>query len=1156
MWGLLVETVGALQVVSEPNPDECGVKRAHTVGGNGLGAQRGRCYLLVGNSTVKRAWAGVVSGWVTFREVNVGTVLSDVTDRPLDKGGLMGLREDVEPTGIGKTTIARTLYNRISRQFQGSIFLDRAFISKSKGNYQGANPDDYNMKLDLQGTFLSEILGINNIKINHLGAVKEKLKDMKVLIVIDDLDDPVVLNSLVDETQWFGPMSRIVVITKDKCLLKAHGIDHIYEVCLPSKKVALQMFCKSAFGNIFPPEGFEKLAYEVAERAGRLPLGLTILGSHLGKRNKEDWMESLPSLRKTLDGKIENTLRASYDGLGSEEEQAIFRHIACFLNGASISYIKLMLEKSDSEVKFRLQNLVNKSFLHVNVNSDTVEMHCLLQEMGKKIVRAQSKEPGKREFLMNSEEICDVLSDNTGTKSVLGIALDIDEIDDLYPRRFMPSKFRPDNLVELKMRGSKLEELWKGVGSLQCLKYMDLEDSKTLKEIPDLSNATNLQSLTLDGCSSLEELPSSIGNLNKLTHLKMKNCTNLETFPTGINLQSLLVLDLVGCTRLKSFPNISTNISSLMLNETAIEEISSTNLPLKNLEEFCMYGIKSEKLWEIEQPLRCMMMLLPSTLKILDLSNIQSLVTIPESVDFNCLTDLIITGCTNLERFPTNMSSEYLTCLDLSGCSSLTTFPDVPEAFQIESLRLDETAIEVVPWSIGKFESLCFLSMRKCNKLKYVSPNIFKLENLWEVDFSDCGALTVFSWHDYMCAVAMRAYNTHSKLPAAEEVSSSLSNNCVKLKFTNCFNIDQDVFLQRLSVFKRLILPVGELPSYFTHQAKGESLANIPLLQTSYSEKYLRFRACIMVDTESIATTFVLTIIRPDCTPHHFVDGTGFNSLSGPPRFVIPKIESDVLIIFDCLIYLVKGYDHLDIRFKAEGSKIKGCGIRYCGDIPLVSKGRTSERESKHVQRQRMLLEWVSELLLSSETMAETRAQTLIKETAICEVEGALRLRFEELEGSMAKQNEIIDKNIADMFSAICLLQINTIASSSRNLHLIRQSPVVLATPEHVFDHQEQHQRQQYHYTGLTRLGKADFPRLHDGDKSKEWLFKVEEFYGINFAPNDLKVMTSIQFDGLAATWHQSLVQTPETGDDMIDWSCYKALLKEHFEGVFEDPRN
>jgi len=51
MWGSLVRAVGllqvVLQVVSEPNLDECGVKKVHTFGGDGVGAQRGRCDLLV-----------------------------------------------------------------------------------------------------------------------------------------------------------------------------------------------------------------------------------------------------------------------------------------------------------------------------------------------------------------------------------------------------------------------------------------------------------------------------------------------------------------------------------------------------------------------------------------------------------------------------------------------------------------------------------------------------------------------------------------------------------------------------------------------------------------------------------------------------------------------------------------------------------------------------------------------------------------------------------------------------------------------------------------------------------------------------------------------------------------------------------------------------
>ncbi|KAL1225005.1 Disease resistance protein RPS6 [Cardamine amara subsp. amara] len=71
-------------------------------------------------------------------------------------------------SGIGKTTIARVLFNRLSRHFQGSVFIDRRFISKSMDIYRKGNPDDYSMKLHLQENFLSKILGKRHIKIDHL----------------------------------------------------------------------------------------------------------------------------------------------------------------------------------------------------------------------------------------------------------------------------------------------------------------------------------------------------------------------------------------------------------------------------------------------------------------------------------------------------------------------------------------------------------------------------------------------------------------------------------------------------------------------------------------------------------------------------------------------------------------------------------------------------------------------------------------------------------------------------------------------------------------------------------------------------------------------------------------------------------------------------
>ncbi|KAL1215135.1 Disease resistance protein RPS6 [Cardamine amara subsp. amara] len=526
-------------------------------------------------------------------------------------------------SGIGKTTIARALFSRLSRLFQGRIFIDRAFVSKNIKDYRGANTDDYNMKLSLQGNFLSKILG-TKIKVDHLGGVKDRLKNQKVLIVIDDLDDQVVLKALADRIQWFGCGSRIIVITKDRHLLRGHGINDIYEVCLPSEQLALEMFCQYAFKQNSPPKDFENLAFEVVRHAGSLPLGLNVLGSSLCGRNNKYWIEMMPGLRNGLDGKIEKTLRFSYDGINREEDKAVFRHIACLFKFFILVHIDdVKLLHADSTVHIALQNLVDKSLIHLG--HDYVEMHCLLQEMGRKIVRDYSiDEPGKQEFLFNSKDICDVLTENTGTKKGLGILLNIDEIDEFdelcvhesafkkmpnlrflkvytwknevrlqlldksfdylppslkllswnfYPMRCLPSKFRPINLVILEMLNSKLEKLWEGDLSLPCLKEMDLGGSEDLKEIPDLSRAINLEKLYLYGCCSLVELPSSIGNLNKLYWLDMSECTNLEILPSGINLQSLDWLDLRGCSQLKSFPDISRNVSALYLSRTAIEEI-------------------------------------------------------------------------------------------------------------------------------------------------------------------------------------------------------------------------------------------------------------------------------------------------------------------------------------------------------------------------------------------------------------------------------------------------------------------------------------------------------------------------------------------------------------------------------------------------------
>ncbi|CAA7032847.1 unnamed protein product [Microthlaspi erraticum] len=483
------------------------------------------------------------------------------------------------PSGIGKTTIARAAFNRLSCNFQGSVFIDRAFVSKSRNIYARANPDDYNMRLHLQRNFLCEILGKRHIKIDHLGAVGERLKRRKVLIVLDDLDDQVVLDTLVGQTNWFGSGSRIIVVTKDRHFLRSHGIDCVYEVGLPAENLALEMLSRYAFKQRCPLAGFTELAVEVANLFGYLPLGLKALGSYLRGRDKESWI--MHGLRKGLNKKLEEALRVDYEGLGSKKDKAIFRHIACLLNNVEINDIKLLLEDSGLDVNTGLDNLLDNALIRERWN--VVHMHCLVQEMGKEMVRAQSKNPTKREFLVDSKDICDVLGGNVVAEKLSGISLNLSELEE-YPLKCLPSSFRGEDLVVLKMRNSKLEKLWNGAQSLSLLEHMDLRGSTWLKEIPDLSMATNLMTLDLRGCQSLVELPGSILEWN-----------NLELLPRSINLESLYRLDLGGCSRFRIFPDISRNISFLILNQTAIEEVPCWIENFSKLISLDMWGCRKLK---------------------------------------------------------------------------------------------------------------------------------------------------------------------------------------------------------------------------------------------------------------------------------------------------------------------------------------------------------------------------------------------------------------------------------------------------------------------------------------------------------------------------------------------------------------------------------
>ena len=288
--------------------------------------------------------------------------------------------------GLGKTTLARVIYDMFHNHFEGSSFVANVREVSKKG--------DLHL---LQQQLLEEILEERNIKIRNVyrgvDMIKNRLCYKKVLVVLDDVDQLDQLQNLAGEHSWFGLGSWIVITTRDEHLLVQHGVHEIYKPNALNIDDALKLFCLKAFKNEHPKEGYMKLSQDVVYYAKGLPLALVTLGSFLVGRTMDEWQSALDNFKKIPKREIFDILKVSYDGL-EEMWKEIFLDIACFFRGEMKDRVIEILENCGFDARIGVSVLVNKSLL--TIEGKKLWMHDLLQDMGREIVYRESRgEPGK-----------------------------------------------------------------------------------------------------------------------------------------------------------------------------------------------------------------------------------------------------------------------------------------------------------------------------------------------------------------------------------------------------------------------------------------------------------------------------------------------------------------------------------------------------------------------------------------------------------------------------------------------------------------------------------------------------------------------------------------------------------------------------------------
>ncbi|AES87246.1 putative TIR domain, winged helix-turn-helix DNA-binding domain-containing protein [Medicago truncatula] len=523
--------------------------------------------------------------------------------------------------GIGKTTFALDIYNKIRRRFEAACFLGNV-REKSNENTRGLE--------DLQRTLLSEMGEETQTMMGSTyrgsSEIKRRLARKRVLLILDDVDSVKQLKSLAGGHDWFGSGSRIIVTTRDIDVLHKHDVKiKTYKLEELNNHESIELFCMYAFNMSRPAENFAKISTQAISYAQGIPLVLTVIGSNLKGKSIHEWHIELQKYRKVPDAEIQSVLEISYKGL-SDLDQKVFLDIACFFKGERWDYVKRILDACGFYPVIRV--FVSKCLLIVDENG-CLEMHDLIQDMGREIIRKEStSNPGERSRLWSHKDALDVLKGNLGSTAVEGIMLHppkqekVDHWDDAafkkmknlrilivrntvfssgpsylpnslrlldwkcYPSKDFPPNFYPYKIVDFKLPHSSMI-LKKPFQIFEDLTFINLSYSQSITQIPNLSGATKLRVFTLDNCHKLVMFDKSVGFMPNLVYLSASGCTELKSFVPKMYLPSLQVISFNFCKKFEHFPHVIQKMDrplKIHMINTAIKEIPKSIGNLTGLE--------------------------------------------------------------------------------------------------------------------------------------------------------------------------------------------------------------------------------------------------------------------------------------------------------------------------------------------------------------------------------------------------------------------------------------------------------------------------------------------------------------------------------------------------------------------------------------------
>ncbi|XP_052210520.1 disease resistance protein RUN1-like [Diospyros lotus] len=614
--------------------------------------------------------------------------------------------------GIGKTTIAKFVYNSNFSKFEGCCFL--ANIREK-------------VLIDLQKQLLSDILIQREVKIRNIdegiAMIKEALGFKRVLIVLDDVDTREQLDAVLENMDWLSPGSKLIITTRHEQLLRAHECWKVYKVKKLDHDESLQLFSWYAFGQSYPIDGYLVDSKTAVDHCSGLPLAVKILGRSLFGTSLDEWKSQLQKLMAIPNYEILEKLKLSYDSLKNDHDENLFLDIACFFVGGDIDTTITILKGCYDFALAGIRNLIDRNMLTIERNK--LVMHQLIQEMGREIIRQKSPEElGEHSRLWNHKDSLSVLKGKTGTRKIRGLVLEM---------HFLKED----------------ESEWNNFGPNNCSKKRKRFPFSIFSGFPMGITTKNSNVVFLEG-----DAFSGMSNLQLLQISHVQLFGNYENFPKGLRwlhwshfplqmipydfpLDKLVALEMpysclkkvlngVKCLVLLKFLNLS---HSHYLFETP----DFSRLP--NLERLILENCT--RLVKVDESIGCL-----ESLVFLNLRNCQSLRELPQTFyKLKSLETLDLRGCFNLGNFSTelgNMNSLAVLLPDGTAINPLFSITRKVKAWLLSAWPWPLNPRSRLEFSWVSFpQSLVRLYLANCNLSDDSFPRDFSnLSSLQMLDLS------------------------------------------------------------------------------------------------------------------------------------------------------------------------------------------------------------------------------------------------------------------------------------------------------------------------------------------------------------------------------------------------------------------------------------